>query len=133
VALVCLSNEPRAQTTTSAGLTGVITDQSTAVVPGADVEIKDSSKGATQSTKTDSQGVYRFFFLAPARYLLTLTHGGFREEKRVVSVLLGPPVSVNITLKIATKQNFSGTLGFGLRGLEALQKNTGQENQNGKK
>jgi hypothetical protein len=101
VALVCLSNEPRAQTTTSGGLTGVITDQSTAVVPGADVEIKDNSKGTTQSTKTDSQGVYRFFFLAPARYLLTVTHGGFREEKRAVSVLLGPPVSVNIMLEIA--------------------------------
>jgi hypothetical protein len=90
-----------AQTTTSGGLTGVITDQSSAVVPNADVEIKDSAKGTTYSTKTDPEGVYRFFFLAPGRFTLTVTHARFGEEKRTVNVLLGPPVSVNVTLQIA--------------------------------
>jgi hypothetical protein len=70
-------------------------------VPDADVEIKDSAKGTTQSTRTDGEGVYRFFFLAPGRYTLTLAHAGFREEKRAVNVLLGPPTSVNVTLEIA--------------------------------
>jgi hypothetical protein len=90
-----------AQTTTSGGLTGVITDQSMAVVPKADVEIRDNAKGTTHSTKTDRDGVYQFFFLAPAKYLLTVTNEGFRKESRVVNVLLGPPVSVNVTLEIA--------------------------------
>jgi hypothetical protein len=45
--------------------------------------------------------VYRFFFLAPGRYTLSVTHPGFREEKRAVNVLLGPPASVNITLEVA--------------------------------
>jgi Carboxypeptidase regulatory-like domain len=53
-----------AQTTTSGGLTGVVTDPSGAVVPDADVEIKNDSKGTTQSMKTDRAGVYRFCFLA---------------------------------------------------------------------
>src|SRR5439155_20022760 len=35
-----------------------------------------------------------------SRYALTVTHAGFREEKRTVNVLLGPPVSVNISLAI---------------------------------
>src|SRR5437870_9497894 len=95
------SNELNAQTTTSGGLSGVVTDPSNALVPNADVEIKDNAKGTTQSTKTDREGVYRFFFLAPGRYTLTVTHAGFREEKRAVDVLLGPPVSVNVTLAIA--------------------------------
>jgi hypothetical protein len=95
------ANKLNAQTTTSGGLTGVITDQSNAVVPNADVEIKDSAKGTTQSTKTDREGVYRFFFLAPGRYALTVSHVGFREEKRAVNVLLGPPGTVNVTLEIA--------------------------------
>jgi len=30
-----------------------------------------------------------------------VTHSGFREEKRTVNVLLGPAVSVNVTLAIA--------------------------------
>jgi hypothetical protein len=79
-----------AQTTTSGGLAGVVTDPSHAVIPDADIAIKDSAKGSTQSTKTDHDGVYQFFFLAPGRYTLTVTRVGFREEKRTVNVLLGP-------------------------------------------
>ena len=44
------ANELNAQTTTSGGLTGVVTDQSNAVVLGANVEIRDNSKGTTQIT-----------------------------------------------------------------------------------
>jgi len=96
-----ISNRSLAQTTTSGGLTGVVTDPSGAVVVGADVEIKNNSKGTTQSLKTDRGGAYQFSFLAPARYTLTVTLGGFRTESRAVTVLLGPPVSVNVTLRVA--------------------------------
>ena len=67
----------------------------------ADVEIKDNSKGITQSAKTDRDGVYRFFFVAPARYTLKVTHQGFGAESRTVNVLLGPPVTVNVSLEVA--------------------------------
>jgi hypothetical protein len=89
------------QTTTSGGLSGVVTDPSNALVPNADVEIKENSKGTTQSTKTDRDGVYRFFFLLPGRYTLVVTCNGFRRETRAVYVLLGSPATVNITLQIA--------------------------------
>ena len=42
---VSLDIELKAQTTTSGGLTGIVTDQSSAVVPNADVEIVDIRKG----------------------------------------------------------------------------------------
>ena len=90
-----------AQTTTSGGLTGVVTDPSGAVVANADVKIRNNSQGTTQSAQTDRGGVYRFFFLAPARYALSVSHTGFRTESRTVTVLLGPPVSVNVTLQVA--------------------------------
>ena len=93
-----------AQTTTSGGLTGVVTDPSAALVPGAVVEIRDSAKGIIQSAKTDSYGVYRFFFLAPGRYTLAVSHPGFRTESRELNVLLGPPGTVNFALEIA-KEN----------------------------
>src|SRR6266568_3440851 len=98
---VSLANTLNAQTTTSGSLAGVVTDPMSAVLRDADVEIKDNAKGTTQSTKTDREGVYRFFFLAPGRYTLTVTHVGFRQESRAVNVLLGPQVSVNVTLEIA--------------------------------
>ena len=88
---------------TSGGLTGVVTDPTSAVVPGANVEINDNAKGTIQATKTDREGVYQFFFLAPGRYALTATRDGFRKESRSVSVSLGPPVTVNVTLELATE------------------------------
>jgi hypothetical protein len=91
-----------AQTTTSGALTGVITDQTNAVVPNAEVELKDLDKGTTQTSKTDGEGLFQFFFVAPGRYVLIVTHDGFREERRTVEVLLGPPVTVNVGLQIAT-------------------------------
>jgi hypothetical protein len=92
----------QAQTTTSGALNGVVIDQTNAVVPSAEVEIKDLARGTTQSTKTDREGLYQFFFLVPSKYRLFVTHDGFREERRTVEVLLGPPVTVNISLQIAT-------------------------------
>jgi hypothetical protein len=99
--LLVMLKPSMAQTTTSGGLAGIVTDPSNAVVPNTDVEIKDNAKGTTQSTKTDQQGVYRFYFLRPARYTLTVSHDGFQTENRAVNVLLGPPVSVNVSLQVA--------------------------------
>jgi len=98
---VFLSRNLTAQTATSGGLTGVVTDATGAVLPGVDVEIRDRNKGTTVSTRTDRQGGYEFFFLWPSRYVLTVAHVGFRTEKLDVNVLLGPPVSVNVALEIA--------------------------------
>src|SRR5439155_18768730 len=98
---ISLASTLNAQTTTSGSLAGVVTDPTSAVLPDADVVILDNARGTTQSTKTDREGVYRFFFLAPGRYMLTVTHGGFRQESRAVTVLLGPQVSVNVRLEIA--------------------------------
>jgi hypothetical protein len=90
-----------AQTTTSGELTGVVTDQSNAVITNAEVELKDSTKGSVQHTNTDRGGVYRFFFVAPSAYVLTVSHDGFRNSRRSVNVLLGPPVTANIKLEVA--------------------------------
>jgi hypothetical protein len=90
-----------AQSTTSGGLTGVITDPSHAVVPDANVEIRDQTRGTIQATRTDGDGVYRFFFVAPGSYSLTVSHAGFLEENQNINVLLGPPGTRNVTLKLA--------------------------------
>ncbi len=89
---VCLSIAANAQTTTSGGLSGIVTDPAAAIVPHADVEIRDTAKGTIQTTKTDRSGGYQFFFLEPGRYTLTVGCPGFRNEMRVVDVLLGPPL-----------------------------------------
>jgi hypothetical protein len=100
--VLCSPHGLNAQTTTSGGLTGVVSDPSEAVVPDALVEIRDSAKGTVQSAKTDRDGVYRFYFLTPSRYTLTVTHDRFRKVSRTVNVLLGPPGTLNVALEIET-------------------------------
>jgi len=99
--LAVFSNELPAQTTTSGALIGVVTDSSNAVVADGVVELRDTNKGTMQATRTDGDGVFRFFFLAPGRYTLTVSHEGFREQNHEVNVLLGPPGTRNVTLEIA--------------------------------
>src|SRR5262249_54021486 len=70
-------------------------------VPSAGVNIRDDAKGTTQAAETDRHGVYRFFFLAPGRYTLTVSQTGFDQASRDVNVLLGPPGTCNIMLKLA--------------------------------
>jgi hypothetical protein len=94
-------NPAQAQTTTTSSLMGVITDQSNAVLPDVTIEIEDVSKGIAHSTKTDHEGMFRFLFLEPSEYRVTVTHETFRKETRFVKVSLGAPSTVNITLKIA--------------------------------
>src|SRR5690349_4096171 len=98
LALFVFGHESPAQTTSSGALTGVVTDQTNAVVANAQLEIKDVAKGLAQTTDTDREGTYHFFFVTPGRYTLRVSHAGFREERRTVNVLLGPPITVNITL-----------------------------------
>jgi hypothetical protein len=94
-------HELSAQTTASGALAGVVIDQSGAVIADSDVEIRNQAKGTGQTSKTDREGTYQFSFLAPGTYTLTVNHSGFREERRIVNVLLGPVVSVNVTLTVA--------------------------------
>ena len=89
------------QTTTSGGLNGVVPDPTGAVMPSADVVIKDVAKGAKQTTITDDRGAYRFSFLLPGHYELSVSRDGLRRQTRLVEVLLGPAVSVNISLALA--------------------------------
>ena len=55
-----------AQTTTSGGVTGVVTDQSLAVLPNADVEIRDINKGTTDQPKQTAMACTASSFFLPA-------------------------------------------------------------------
>src|SRR5215467_4052470 len=100
--VLLLVGSASAQTSTSGALTGVVVDQTGAVIPDALVKLSDFAKGTTDSAKTDSMGAYQFSFVRPAKYTLTIEHSGFDEERRSVVIQVGPTVTVNVTLRIAT-------------------------------
>ena len=96
-----LAVHANSQTTTSGALSGVVIDQTNAVVSDAAVEIKDIAQGTTRSAKSDGEGVYQFSFLRPGRYTLKVTHVGFQEERRLVSIQAGPSATLNVSLQVA--------------------------------
>ena len=102
LSLVIPSYELSAQTTTSGGLTGVVTDPKDAVIPDADVELKDNAKGTMLHAKTNAEGVYQFSFLLPSSYALTVAHPGFQTTTHVLDISLGTPATLNIQLTIAS-------------------------------
>ncbi|MGA9566645.1 MAG: carboxypeptidase-like regulatory domain-containing protein, partial [Candidatus Korobacteraceae bacterium] len=56
--LCCAAFPAWGQTTTAGTLTGLVTDQSNAVVPDATVSIKDVSSSMARSTTTNASGRY---------------------------------------------------------------------------
>src|SRR6266446_10231493 len=61
-------------------LTGVATDPSGAVIPGANVVLTDDEKGFKYTATTDSEGRYILRNLPPGKYSLTATAAGMRPH-----------------------------------------------------
>ena len=101
ILFIAVTSNLNAQTTSSGGLTGTVTDPSEHVIPGTNVELRDNAKGTLQSIKTNAEGSYLFSFLLPGSYTLKVSHPGFTTETIPVSVLLGPPVTLHVKLVIA--------------------------------
>jgi Carboxypeptidase regulatory-like domain len=68
--------------TATGNIVGRVTDSTEAVIAGVDVTAFNPEKGLTFRTVTDQEGIYRFFYLAPATYTLTFTHPGFSTVER---------------------------------------------------
>jgi hypothetical protein len=70
-----------AQSTTAA-ITGLITDASGASIPGASITVASESTGLNRQTKSGNLGNYTVSLLPPATYRITVTHDGFRPITR---------------------------------------------------
>jgi hypothetical protein len=95
---VCLCLSCFAQQT---GLTGRITDNSSAIVVDAIVKVVDTATGAATSTLSNQQGIYSFPALIASDYKLRVETPGFSVVERNVTVLVGQVVSVDVQLSPA--------------------------------
>jgi len=62
-------------------LSGTVVDESGAVIPGADVNVKNESSGDTRRTVTNSGGFFAFSALPAATYTLTVNLQGFKTHE----------------------------------------------------
>ncbi len=61
-------------------VTGIVSDATGAVIPGAQVVAHNLDTGVNSSTKTDSAGVYRVAYLPIGNYTVTIAAQGFGEK-----------------------------------------------------
>jgi outer membrane receptor protein involved in Fe transport len=85
------------------GISGVLTDASGAVVPGAQVVVSNEAKGLRRSLVSNEAGVFTAPALVPAPgYSVSATKAGFSAfEAKNVEVLVGQDVNLKITLGVA--------------------------------
>jgi hypothetical protein len=75
VALVAVSLNAQ---TSRGTVSGLITDEQKAAIPGATVDLTSLATNVTRSTSTNESGLYRFDAVDPGEYKLTVKSAGFR-------------------------------------------------------
>jgi outer membrane receptor protein involved in Fe transport len=102
LSLACL-----VQGQTSRGtVTGIVTDPSAAVVPGATVELVGNETGVKRETKTNEAGLYRFDAVDLGSHRLTVTAAGFRTFViQNISVAAGIVTSQDARLEVGQAQS----------------------------
>jgi hypothetical protein len=90
--------------TTTATLSGVLTDPSGAVLPKATLILTSSEKGITRTFTTDNGGRYSFNQLPPAAYSLAIKASGFETYKQNGIVLnAAETATLNVTMTIGAE------------------------------
>jgi hypothetical protein len=88
IALLALSVTAFAQTSRGT-VTGVVSDSSGAVLANAEVLLTSSSTGVTQTTTTNSAGIYRFEAVLAGDYTVEVKAKGFKSLKAPATVNAG--------------------------------------------
>jgi outer membrane receptor protein involved in Fe transport len=97
--LVLLPADARAQATGQ--ITGVITDPSGSVVPGATVEVTNQATGFTRNAVTELDGVYTIPLLNPGVYEAKASLSGFRTTVRGgIEVVVNGTARVDLKLQV---------------------------------
>jgi hypothetical protein len=82
-------------------LTGMVTDRTGAVVPGATVVVTDMAAHTVRTVRTDSGGRYAVDGLAPGTYRVEARSPGFKTETlTAVAVAASQPAVANLSLTI---------------------------------
>jgi hypothetical protein len=90
-----------AQSTTDGALGGIITDPSSAAIPGATVTARNLATNATATSQTDINGRYIIIHLQPGVYDLEATAKGLATVKRSqITVEVGRTTTVDLSLSL---------------------------------
>ncbi len=84
-----------------ATITGSVTDPSSAVVIGAEVEVANTATGVIAKTVTINSGAFRIPFLIPGQYKLTVSAPGFKTYvQSELELHMAETVELNVSLQM---------------------------------
>lgn len=90
---------------TSASVSGTVTDQNAAVIPGAMLIIKNTETGQERKVQTDSSGDYSVVGLSPGHYEVKVERQGFNPETRSgLKLTVAEEAVLNIQLNVSGVQ-----------------------------
>src|SRR3954463_2608471 len=99
LAIACTAN--LCAQTNMGTITGLVTDRSTAVLPGVVVTARNTATGTETSTATSSTGNYLIPNLPVGPYQITVSHSGFKSWSRTgISLSTGENLRVDATLDV---------------------------------
>jgi len=94
------------QSSTSARLSGAVTDPSGAMVPNAHVTAQNTGTNLDVEVESDSTGAYAFNSLPPGQYKITAAETGFETLVNTgVSLTVGQNATLNLVLKPGGQQD----------------------------
>ena len=104
-------------------VTGVITDEQGASIPGAEIKLVETSTGSGRTIQTNESGRFTVVSVQPGTYDITVTKNGFQTSKASAQkVDIGENLNLNLTMKIgqaATTVEVSATAGAELQTMNA--------------
>ncbi len=88
-------------------ISGVVSDSSGAVVPNAQVTLRDEATQTSRDTVSNGSGFFEFAAVPPATYTIAVTASGFNPwEERGITMTQGAPLTVpNIALQVASTKS----------------------------
>lgn len=84
-------------------ISGLVSDPSGAIVPGAKVVAKEQATGVELSTVSTAAGLYSFISLSPGTYQVRVSATGFETTvEKNITVTVDQASTINVTLKLGS-------------------------------
>src|SRR5437667_8106556 len=101
--MLALSANARAQTQITTGtIQGTVSDANGAVLPGANVEIKNLDTNLSRNLSTDEGGRFVALAMSPGRYSITVSKTGFATAvAESVELTVGQALNLPVSMKIS--------------------------------
>jgi len=101
-AIVLIFFAAAAHATIFGNVRGIVHDPQHRPIAGATVELRSATSDWARSTQTNDDGEFAFVVVPVGDYMVTVTKGGFADDRQTVTVVSGSSPVLHYPLKLAT-------------------------------